>query len=130
MSSIKEAIADEGVRVGAQVDIRTLKRISVQRDINVVLYWEEDMGRKADYESDLADNGHLAEENRPFITIDAFLKFFAETYAMFPKPVDELLADIPIAIEITAVRMYIPKGETETKTLIAGLMPFRDEMES
>ncbi|MDG6256210.1 MAG: hypothetical protein QCH35_01285 [Methanomicrobiaceae archaeon] len=129
MSSIEEAIAEEGVRVGARVDIRTLKRISAHRGINVVLYWEEEMGRKGDYESDLADYQHLAEENRPFITIDAFLKFFTETYAMFPKPVDELLAEIPIAIEITAVRTYIPKGETETQTLIAGLMPFRDEME-
>jgi hypothetical protein len=130
MSSIEDNIAAEGVRTGAQVDIRTLKRITEEEGVDVVLYWEEDMGRNADYEKDLADYGPLPEENRPFITIGAFLKFFAETYAMFPKPVDELLAEIPITIEITAVRAYTPGGEAATRTLIAGLMPFRDEMEA
>ncbi len=128
MSSIEEKIGAGSVRIGDQVDIRTLKRMS-DEGADVVLYWEEDMGRAANYEADLADYGHLPEENRPFITIDAFLKFFAETCSMFPKSVDDLLAEIPIAIEITAVREYTPKGKTETKTLIAGLMPFRDEME-
>lgn len=130
MSSIEERIAAEGIRTGEQVDIRTLKRIAEEEDVDVVLYWEEDMGRAANYEADLAGYGHLPEDNRPFISISAFLKFFTETYAMFPKPVDELLAEIPITIEITAVREYIPQGEPEKKTLIAGLMPFRDEMET
>jgi hypothetical protein len=129
MSSVEERIAAEGVRSGAQVDIRTLKRIAEEEGVDVVLYWEEDMGRAAEYEADRAEYGHLPEENRPFITIDAFLKFFSETYTMFPKSVDELLSEIPISIEITAVRTYTPKGKTTTKTLIAGLMPFRDEME-
>jgi hypothetical protein len=130
MSAIEDIIAAEGVRPGSRVDIRTLKRIAEEEEgVEVVLYWEEDMGREADYERDLAGYGHLPEENRPFISIGAFLTFFAETYAMFPRPVDELLAEIPIAIEITAVRAYAPGGEAATRTLIAGLMPFRDEME-
>ncbi len=129
MSSIEERIAAEGVIAGAQVDIRTLKRIAEEENVDVVLYWEEDMGRAAEYEADVERYGNLPEENRPFITIGAFLKFFSETYAMFPKPVDELLEEIPISIEITAVRDYTPKGQTTVRTLIAGLMPFRDEME-
>ena len=128
MSSTEEKIEAGGLHIGDVVDIRDLKRMSGE-GADVVLYWEEDMGRAANYEADLAEYGHLPEENRPFITIDAFLKFFAETYTTFPKSVDELLAEIPISIEITAVREYTPKGETGTKTLIAGLMPFRDEME-
>lgn len=128
MSAIEERISAEGVRPGERVDIRTLKRIAEEeKGVEIILYWEEEMGREAAYDRDLADYGHLPEENRPFITINAFLAFLAETYAAFPRPVDELLDEIPIAIEITAVRPRTP-GE-ESGILIAGLMPFRDEME-
>lgn len=121
--SLEEKCAGLGITKGKEVDIRILKKLAENYLVKIILYWEEDRAKVADYEKDLEEFRLVPEENRPFIKINAFLKFISEMYAMFPKSLDDLLEDIPIHVTI----MEIKEGKTEP--IIYGLMPFRDEMD-
>jgi hypothetical protein len=115
-----------GLKAGDGVDIRKLRALSETHGIETYLYWEEDLAREGDLERDLRDYADVPEENRPFIHIDAFIKFFTETYAMFPKSTDELFEAIPLRITIMS---FGRRSSAKKKVYIIGLMPFLDEMD-
>ncbi|MBN1195278.1 MAG: hypothetical protein JXA08_08055 [Methanomicrobiaceae archaeon] len=116
-----------GLKAGDVVDIRKLRALCTTHGIDAYLYWEEDLARKGDLERDLRDYAGIPEENRPFIRIDAFLKFFTETYAMYPKSTDELFEAIPLRITIMSCGR---RSSAEKKAYLIGLMPFLDEMDA
>lgn len=116
-----------GLKAGDVVDIRNLRELCETHGIDAYLYWEEDLARKGDLERDLRDYAGIPEENRPFIPIEGFIKFFTETYAMYPKSTDELFEAIPIRITIMSCGR---RSSAEKKAYLIGLMPFLDEMDA
>ncbi len=123
IKELTERCAESGIITGKKIDLRTLKKLEDRYDLDIILYWEEERVKKADYQRDLAQFRNIPEENRPFIKIDKFLEFMSGMYAVFPKSLDELLEDIPIHVTIVAIK------EGKERPVIYGLMPFLDEME-
>ncbi|KQC04155.1 MAG: hypothetical protein APR53_03660 [Methanoculleus sp. SDB] len=115
-----------GLKAGDVVDIRKLRALCETHGIDAYLYWEEDLAREGDLERDIRDYAGIPEENRPFIHIEGFIRFFTETYAMFPKSTDELFEAIPLRITILSCGRRTSAGR---KAYVIGLMPFLDEID-
>ncbi|NYT06419.1 MAG: hypothetical protein GKC04_08685 [Methanomicrobiales archaeon] len=116
-----------GLMMGTAIDIRDLIKTAKRHNIDVFLYWEEGLAREEHLERDLERYADIPEENRPFIHIDAFTRFFSETYAAFPMSPDELFASIPLMI--TLISCGTRSAGRKQVPYVTGLMPFLDEMD-
>ena len=119
-----EKLGTLGVTEGRTLDVRFLDEIARIYGVTVILFFEEDLVRTRTFESVQQEFSHAGEFERPYITVDRFLKFTRENDPSF----EQTLRELPLMIEIVTV------GETRTKEggigpYIAGLMPFLDELD-
>jgi len=117
-----EQLAHLGVKIGDLVDIRDLKILHDRYGVRVVLYFEEELARKGQYEQDLADHAHVPVYERPFIEVDTFLGFAGESDPTFTQR----LIDFPLTIQVIGIGQISDKGKTP---FLTGLMPFADEID-
>ncbi|HOB18905.1 MAG TPA: hypothetical protein PKK74_09485 [Candidatus Methanoculleus thermohydrogenotrophicum] len=112
-----------GIVPGAKIDIRDLDRMGRRHNFQIFLYFEEDLVRSSTLQEDLREFGDVPDLERPFIRLDAFLKFATESDPLFARRLEEL----PLVIEVVAYgEMKI--GERGLVAYIKGLMPFLDEL--
>jgi len=120
-NTVQEKFAALGIEPGARIDILELQRLSERYTFRSVIYFEEDMARKGDLEDDDKEYAGVPESDRPFVSVEAFLKFARE---YDPYSFDLRLQELPIMIEIVGV------GTIMEKPYVTGLMPFLDELEN
>ena len=87
-----------GIVTGAKIDIRELDRLGKRNNFQVFLYFEEALARSSTLPEDLQEYGDVPDLERPFIRLDAFLRFAAESDPLFTRRLDEL----PLVIEVVA----------------------------
>lgn len=114
-----------GVTSGAEIDIRDLDTIREEQQIDIYLYFEEDLARESTLEKDIEEYSDVPDFERPFIRLDRFLQFANESDPQFAHR----LSDIPLVIEILAYGELFQEGQAGTTPYVKGLMPFLDELE-
>ncbi|NMA10930.1 MAG: hypothetical protein GX932_07990 [Methanomicrobiales archaeon] len=112
-----------GIVAGAKIDIRDLDAMGRRHNFRVYLYFEEDLAKDSTLREDLQEYRDVPDLDRPFVNLNAFLRFAAEQDPLFTRRLDEL----PLVIEVTAY------GELRTEEgklvpYVKGLMPFLDEL--
>jgi hypothetical protein len=117
-----EQLAHLGVKIGDKVDIRDLNILHDRYGVQVVLYFEEDLVKKGQYERDLADHAHVPVYERPFIEVGTFLNFARESDPTFAQR----LVDFPLMIQVIEIGQLSDGKKTP---FLTGLMPFVDEIE-
>ena len=112
-----------GVVAGAKIDIRDLDAMGRHHNFHVFLYFEEDLARDSTLREDLQEYDDVPDLERPFVNLNAFLRYAAEQDPLFTRRLDEL----PLVIEVVA---YGELGTEEGKLIpyVKGLMPFLDEL--
>ncbi|WP_067050099.1 hypothetical protein [Methanofollis ethanolicus] len=120
-SGVDEKFASIGVSTGVQVDILELQRLSRRYGFRAVVYFEEEMAQAGDLAADEKEYADVPESDRPFVSVDDFLKFARE---YDPYSFDIRLKELPIMIEVVAV------GEIAGTPYVTGLMPFLDELDT
>lgn len=117
-----EQLEHLGVKIGDQVDIRDLKILHDRYGVRVVLYFEEELARKGQYEKDLREHAHVPVYERPFIDINTFLGFAGESDPTFAQR----LEDFPLLIQVIGIGQL---SDDEKTPFLTGLMPFVDEID-
>jgi hypothetical protein len=112
-----------GIVPGAKIDIRELDRMGKRHNFHIYLYFEEDLAKSSTLKEDLQEYGDVPDLERPFVRLDAFLRFATESDPLFTRRLDEL----PLVIEVVAYG-EIGIGERKPVAYIKGLMPFLDEL--
>ncbi|MCM2466954.1 hypothetical protein [Methanoculleus oceani] len=112
-----------GIAPGAKIDIRELDTMGKGHNFHVFLYFEEDLARDSTLREDLQEYSDVPDLERPFIRLDAFLRFATESDPLFTRRLDEL----PLVVEVVA---YGELGTREGKLVpyVKGVMPFLDEL--
>ena len=112
-----------GIAPGTRIDIRDLDAMGKRHNFHVYLYFEEDLAKDSTLQEDLQEYCDIPDLERPFIRLDAFLRFATESDPLFVRRLDEL----PLVVEIVA---YGEIGIREGKTTpyVKGVMPFLDEL--
>ncbi len=120
-----EKLRSLGAMKGSKLDIRLLDEIGRRYDVEVYLFFEENLARTRTLESVLEEYDPVPEYGRPYVTLGSFLRFTREN-----DPTFELtLREFPLVIEI------VNTGEMESPTygttvrFITGIMPFLDELD-
>jgi len=114
-----------GAIEGSMLDIRLLDEISRKYDVEVYLFFEEDLARTRTLESVLEEFDPVPEFGRPYVTVGSFLRFTRENDPSFERTMREF----PLVIEIVNTGEMQSKQYGTTVRFIAGLMPFLDEMD-
>ena len=112
-----------GIGPGAKIEIRELDNLGKRHNFQICLYFEEDLARDSTLQEDLQEYSDVPDLDRPFVRLDAFLRFAAESDPLFTRRLDEL----PLVIEVVAYE-EVRTGEGKTVPYIKGLMPFLDEL--
>ncbi|HOI13829.1 MAG TPA: hypothetical protein PLG75_08220 [Methanoculleus sp.] len=112
-----------GITPGAKIDIRDLDMMGERHNFHVILYFEEDLARSSTLQKDLQEYSDVPDLERPFVSLNEFLRFATEQDPLFTRRLDEL----PLVIEVVAY------GELRTQDgklmpYVKGVMPFLDEL--
>jgi hypothetical protein len=121
----EEKLRSLGAMKGSMLDVRMLDEICRRYDVEVYLFFEEDLARTRTLESVLEEFSPVPEYGRPYITVGSFLRFTRENDASFERT----MRDFPLVIEVVNTgEMQSPAYGTSVR-FITGLMPFLDEMD-
>jgi len=128
-STTDEKLRSLGAMKGSMLDIRMLDEISRRYDVEVYLFFEEDLARTRTLESVLEEFDPVPEYGRPYISVGSFLRFTRENDPSFERT----MRDFPLVIEVVITgEMQSPRYGTPVGTpvrFITGLMPFLEEMD-
>jgi hypothetical protein len=121
----EEKLRSLGAMKGSMLDIRLLDEISRRYDVEVYLFFEENLARSRTLESVLEEYNPVPEYGRPYVTVGSFLRFTRENDPSF----EQTLREFPLVIEIVNTgEMESPTNGT-TVRFITGMMPFLDELD-
>jgi hypothetical protein len=121
----EEKLATLGIAPGKTVDVRVLGRIANTHGIEITLFFEEDLARTRPLASVEEEFGSLPEYERPYISVNSFLRFTRENDPSFEQTMDAF----PLMIEIVSTGER-PSGKGNKQVLfVTGLMPFLDELD-
>ncbi len=112
-----------GIAPGTKIDIRDLDTMGKRHNFHVFLYFEEDLARDSTLHKDLQEYSDVPDLERPFIRLDAFLRFAAESDPLFTRRLDEL----PLVVEVVAYG-ELTTQEGKPMPYVKGVMPFLDEL--
>ena len=121
--------ADKLVSLGIEkrriLDIRLLEEISTAYNIQVYLFFEEDLARTRTLESVREEYVSVPEYERPFILLERFLTFTRENDPSF----EQTLREFPLTVEIVNLGETGSEGNGRPVPYVTGLMPFLDELD-
>ncbi len=112
-----------GIVPGAKIDIREFDTIGKRHNFHIYLYFEEDLARDSTLSEDLQEYSDVPDLERPFIRLDAFLRFATESDPLFTRRLDEL----PLVVEVVAYG-DLTTQEGKSVPYVKGVMPFLDEL--
>lgn len=118
-------LASLGVTKGDFTDIRKLDAIARKYGVRIFLFFEKDLVHTRTIEQVLSDYRDVPEYERPYILIDAFLRFTRENDPSF----EDTMREFPLMVEIAVIGEMLPLKEGAAVPYIAGLMPFLDELD-
>lgn len=119
-----EKLGSLGVTKDAFFNILMLDEIGRTLGVKVILFFEDDLAHSRALESVIEEFGNVPEYERPYISIESFLRFTRENDPSF----EQTMREFPLMIKI------VTTGEMQTKMsgpvrYITGLMPFLDELD-
>ena len=121
----EEKLGSLGIIEGRNVDIRDLDEISRKYNIEVFLFFDEDLARTRTIESVKEEFGIFPEFERPYVSLGSFLRFTRDNDPSF----EQTMREFPLMIQIVNTgKMLSPKDGTLTR-YVTGLMPFLDELD-
>lgn len=121
----EEKLGSLGLLEGRTVDIRMLDEISRKYEIEVFLFFEEDLARTRTLDSVMEEFDVFPEYGRPYVSIGSFLRFTRDNDPSF----EQTMREFPLMIQIVNTgTMQSQKDGTLTR-YITGLMPFLDELD-
>jgi len=121
----EERLRSLGAMKGSKLDIRMLDEISRRYDVEVYLFFEEDLARTRTLESVLEEYDPVPEYGRPYVTVGSFLSFTRENDPTF----EQTLREFPLIIEIVNTGEMESPAYGTTVHFITGMMPFLDELD-
>jgi hypothetical protein len=124
-NTTEEKLRSFGAMKGCMLDIRMLDEISRKYDVEVYLFFEEDLARGRTLESVLEEYDPVPEYGRPYVTVGSFLRFTRENDPSFERT----MRDFPLVIEIVNTGEMLSMRCGTPVRFITGLMPFLDEMD-
>ncbi|MDK2975242.1 MAG: hypothetical protein PWP08_1613 [Methanofollis sp.] len=91
-ADVTERFASLGIRAGEEADLLALRTIALDHDVEVWVYFDEEVARASTVEDDLAAFEMVPEPDRPFMEIRRFFAFMESiepgfAAAMETKPV-------------------------------------------
>jgi hypothetical protein len=120
---IEKMLLASGIAVGKNVDIRTLAKIADQQKVEVILFFEEPLAREEDFGAVRERFAEVPEFERPFVRVQAFLRFAAGSDPTFMTR----LKEFPLRIAIVGFGEYREAGRSVP--VVKGLMPFLGEID-
>ncbi len=123
--SIEDKFASIGLNTGDKVDFRELKKIDEQYNIDVILYFEEEIAKNSTYEADLKKYAGVPEYERPFVKLKSFLRFISECDPEFEPRLDMF----PLMADIIKLGEHGGEGAGKKKVMAKVLLPFYNELD-
>ena len=123
--SPEEKLGSLGIAPGKRIDIRKLGRYANSHGIDITLFFEEDLARTRTLESVRQEYGSLPEYERPYVDVNAFLRFTRENDPSFEATLEEF----PLMIEIVKVGEMPSQAGNASCLFVTGIMPFLDEFD-
>jgi len=120
-----EKLRGLGVISGKMTDIRRLDEISRDYDVDVWLFFEEDLARDRPLEQVFEEFGGFPLYERPYIGVKDFLHFTRENDPSF----EQTLREFPLMIEIVGAGELPPGKDGRSRPYLTGLMPFLEDLD-
>jgi hypothetical protein len=120
-----EKLASLGITEGNLIDIREMDALAGKYGIRVFLFFEKDLVHTRTIEQVLSDYQGVSEYERPYIRIDAFLRFTKENDPSF----EQTMREFPLMIEIAGIGEMVSGNVGTTVPYVTGLLPFLDELD-
>lgn len=94
-----ERFASLGIRKGGETDLLALREIARDHDVEVWIYFDEEVARTSTIEDDLAAFEMVPEPDRPFMELSHFFAFMERIEPGFAAAMETK----PIVAEVVAV---------------------------
>ena len=120
--SLEQELRKDGIEPGKTIDIRALAAIADRQKVEVVVFFEEPLARE-DFGAVRERYRDVPEFERPFVRVQSFLRFAAESDPTF----NERLTEFPLRIAIVGIAEY--PGAGKRVPVVKGLMPFLGEID-
>jgi len=120
-----EKLEGLGVASGKMLDIRRLDEISRDYDVDVWLFFEEDLARDRPLEKVFEEFGSFPLYERPYIGVKEFLRFTRENDPSF----EQTLREFPLMIEIVGAGERSAGTNGSPRPYLTGLMPFLEDLD-
>jgi hypothetical protein len=95
----KERFASLGISEGGETDLLALRTIARDHDVEVWVYFDEEVARASTIEDDLADFEMVPEADRPFMELRRFFAFMEDIEPGFAAAMETK----PVTAEVVAV---------------------------
>ncbi|NMB79818.1 MAG: hypothetical protein GYA23_12075 [Methanomicrobiales archaeon] len=124
-ATAEEKLGSLGLVPGRTVDVRTLGRIANTHNVEITLFFEDDLARNRTFESVKEEFGNFSEYERPYINVTSFLQFTRENGPSFEATMEAF----PLMIEIVKTGEKLAEKDHKPVLFATGLMPFLDEFD-
>jgi hypothetical protein len=114
-----------GMEENAMVDIRRLEDISRRYGVMIYLFFEDDLARNHPLEHVMREYGTFPIYERPFISVQDFLRFTRENDPSF----EQTLREYPLMVEIVSAGNVLADTDGTDIPVVTGVMPFLDELD-
>jgi hypothetical protein len=114
-----------GIERGRKIDIRMLDEITRAYEVAVYLFFEEDLVRLRSLESVIDEYSRFADYERPYISVESFLRFTRENDPSFERTMQEF----PLTIEIVNIGLTCAAANGKKIPFVSGLMPFLEDLD-
>jgi hypothetical protein len=125
-TTVREKLESLGIGTGRTFEILALDKTARKYGIDIFLFFEKDLAHSHTIEEILEMFRDVSEYERPYIRIDAFLRFTRENDPSFAQTMREF----PLMVEVVSVGEYHPGTGAKTVPFVTGLMPFLDELDA
>ena len=124
-TTIQEKLESLGIGTGRTLDILALDETARRYGIDIFLFFEKDLVHSHMIGQITEMFRDVSEYERPYIRIDAFLRFTRENDPSFAQTMREF----PLMVEVVSVGEYTSGNDGKTMPFVTGLMPFLDELD-
>ncbi len=114
-----------GMEEKAMVDIRRLDEISRKYGVMIYLFFEDDLARNRPLGHVMQEYGGVPVFERPFISVQDFLRFTRESDPSF----EQTMLEFPLMVEIVAAGNLLAGTDSADVPVVTGVMPFLDELD-
>ena len=114
-----------GMEEKAMVDIRRLDEISRRYSVMIYLFFEDDLARNHPLGHVMQEYGGVPVFERPFISVQDFLRFTRESDPSF----EQTLQEFPLMVEIVSAGDLLAGTDSADVPVVTGVMPFLDELD-